>query len=123
MEPTDGVWYDESAGPLVRPYAVTKGRTRPAAAKFDLISVVIATQPADGGPGLEPEHVKILQLCRQPLSVAEIAAHVNLPAGVVKVLLDDLLQRDAIAVRAPMTRARQSNKRVLKAVINGIRAL
>ena len=37
-------WLDREAGPVVRPYAVTKGRTLPSGgATFGLIDVVIAT--------------------------------------------------------------------------------
>jgi len=44
-------WFDREAGPVVRPYAVTKGRTLPSGgASFGLIDVVIATdeRPAVG---------------------------------------------------------------------------
>ena len=37
-------WFDREAGPVVRPYALTKGRTLPSGgASFGLIDVVIAT--------------------------------------------------------------------------------
>ena len=37
-------WFDEEAGPVVRPYAVAKGRTLPSGgASFGLIDVVVAT--------------------------------------------------------------------------------
>jgi Protein of unknown function (DUF742) len=111
-------------GPLVRPYAMTHGRTRPATdTSFDLISLVMATASAPSAFGLEPEHRAIMDLVRQPLSVAEIAAHIDLPVGVVRVLLDDLRKSGSIVVREPMSVSRLPNKRVLKAVINGIRAL
>ena len=38
----DGSWLDDQAGRLVRPYAVTNGRTRPSA-HFDLLTLVMAT--------------------------------------------------------------------------------
>jgi hypothetical protein len=36
-EPAEGVWLDDDAGPVVRPYAMSHGRTRPAVGRFDLI--------------------------------------------------------------------------------------
>ena len=37
-------WFDHEAGPVVRPYAVTNGRTLPnGSASFGLIDVVVAT--------------------------------------------------------------------------------
>ena len=40
-------WLDRDAGPVVRPYAVTKGRTEPASGSYiGLIDVVVAiTEP------------------------------------------------------------------------------
>ncbi|CAO0826161.1 hypothetical protein SMICM17S_12727 [Streptomyces microflavus] len=41
---------------------------------------------------LGPEHTVALGLCEGPMSVAEIAAHLRLPAVVTKVLLSDLVR-------------------------------
>jgi hypothetical protein len=61
-------WFDHEAGPVVRPYAVTKGRTLPnGGASLGLIDVVVATgeRPSDQfRPG--PEHRRILGVCRRP---------------------------------------------------------
>lgn len=123
MTVRDDLWFDEAAGPLVRPYAMTHGRTKPAKNTFDLIAVVMAVDANPDATRMEPEHVAILRLCRRPLSVAEIAAHLDIPVGVVKVLLDDLLQAEVIVVRAPMSSTARPPKRVLKAVVNGIRSI
>nr|BFE85678.1 hypothetical protein GCM10020093_082790 [Planobispora longispora] len=45
-------WLDQDAGPIVRPYTVTRGRTRPTSDRFDLIATVVATGPAP--PDLPP---------------------------------------------------------------------
>lgn len=110
-------------GPLVRPYAMTHGRTRPSAESFDLIALVVASDIPTAGLDLEPEHRIILDLARQPISVAEIAAHADLPVGVVRILLDDLRASGAVTVRAPMSVSRMPSTRILRAVINGLRAL
>jgi hypothetical protein len=61
------VWLDQDAGPVVRPYAMTRGRTRPATGRFDLIAVVVATQPPySAHAGLGPEHLSIMKICQQP---------------------------------------------------------
>lgn len=39
-------WIDEEAGPVVRPYAVTGGRTSTSSGAFDLLSMVVATGSA-----------------------------------------------------------------------------
>src|SRR6185369_5343548 len=85
-------WVDEAAGPVVRPYAVTHGRTEPTRGDFNLITQVTATRTLrDGDDGRQPEHAAILRLCQNPTSVAEIATHLDLPVGTVRVLLGDLL--------------------------------
>ncbi|ACY99200.1 MULTISPECIES: DUF742 domain-containing protein [Thermomonospora] len=127
-------WADEEAGPVVRPYALTGGRTKPVRDEFDLIAIIetVAGTGGDaGGPatvGIEralgaPEHQTILELCRSPLSVAEVASELDLPLGVVRVLLGDLLDHGLIRVRRPAPVAQFPNERVLKEVIDGLHAL
>ncbi|GAA4205401.1 DUF742 domain-containing protein [Actinocatenispora rupis] len=113
----------DGAGPLVRPYAMTHGRTRPSSDNFDLIALVVAADVPTPTVGLEPEHHVVLRLAQQPISVAEIAAHADLPVGVVRILLDDLRAGGCVQVKAPMSVAKMPNTRVLRAVINGLRAL
>ncbi|MEH1013317.1 DUF742 domain-containing protein [Micromonospora sp. CPCC 206060] len=117
-------WVDDNAGPVVRPYAVTRGRARPVAGKFDLISLVTATR-TDPGPemGLGPEHLAIVGLCQRALSVAEVAAHLDLPVGTIRVLLGDLVARDMVRVREPYAVHGLPDDSVFEAVINGLRAL
>jgi hypothetical protein len=115
-------WFDEAAGPLVRPYAVTRGRTRTGhQTALQMITLVIATQAAASASTgmLDPEHVQILALCRHPMSVAEIAAEMHLPLSVVRILLGDLIERRLVIVRSAVT----PDLSVLQAVINGIRRL
>src|SRR5215467_7235293 len=68
-------WLDEEAGPVVRPYALTRGRTRPAGEVLDLIALVTAVRGVEvGRVGLDPEHLALLSMCRLPASVADLAA-------------------------------------------------
>ncbi|WP_322974297.1 DUF742 domain-containing protein [Actinacidiphila epipremni] len=112
------------AGPIVRPFARTGGRTRPSRDEFNLITLIIAV-PTDGVPrGLEPEHLVILRMCTgAPLSVAEISARLDLPVTVTKVLLGDLLDMGAVHTRAPIALAEAPEIHLLQAVLDGIRKL
>jgi DNA-binding transcriptional ArsR family regulator len=114
-------WLDSEAGPVVRPYAMTSGRTRPTHGEFSLISIVLATCPA--APGLPPEAAEIVRYAQEPVSVAEIAAHLDLPAGTVKVLLGDLLDAGLIHTPAPGRAYGVPDEPVLKAVVHALRAL
>lgn len=116
-------WFDEDAGPLVRPYAMTRGRTRPANSWLDVATQVAVAVAASDPVGLGPEHLAILGLCRQPLSVAELSAYVNVPLVVVKVLLSDLIDRGDVVVRPPEQVAQAPGRDLLQAVLDGVRAL
>ncbi|MHA6764362.1 DUF742 domain-containing protein [Streptacidiphilus sp. PAMC 29251] len=115
---------------MVRLYALTRGRTRGSGELFDLIALISADTPygrdSPYGPevGLAPEAAAILDLCRdQPQSVAEIAADCDLPVGVIRVLLGDLHDAGLIHVARPVLPTMLPNERILREVINGLRAL
>jgi hypothetical protein len=116
-------WLDDEAGPVVRPYALTGGRTR-SSREFDLIAIIAtAATSTFAPPGAGPEHIAILDMCVRPLSVAEISAKLRLPLGVVRVLLGDLLDYGLIVVRRPEPENRLPNERLLKEVLHGLEAL
>lgn len=97
-EPTTGGGGDAEAGALVRPFYLTRGRTQGRLALDALVcrpsGGAEARAPESGGDGtaLEAEHARILALCDEPLAVAELAGRLRLPLGVVRVLLDDLVE-------------------------------
>ncbi|WP_067794271.1 DUF742 domain-containing protein [Actinomadura formosensis] len=120
---------------LVRPHVVTGGRAHPTRNVFDLVTLVIATgdpplHPGGTTPrtplrttGLSPEKLRIVELCRGgALSVVEIAGHLNLPVGVTKVLLSDLVDSGHLATRGAAPTVRQPEVRLLQEVLDGLRA-
>ncbi|MER5467303.1 DUF742 domain-containing protein [Streptomyces sp. NPDC002685] len=115
----DGPWLDDAAGRLVRPYTVSNGRTRPTTA-LDLLSQVMATGAMPLGY-LGPEHSQALEHCRAPVSVAEIAAHLKLPAAVTKVLLSDLVDCGALTTKPPEFHHNPTDRSLLEAVLDGLR--
>ncbi len=116
-------WFEEDAGPLVRSYAVTGGRTRSDTLGLDLITLVVAMRSAHEVAGFEPEYGRILNLCQKPTSVAEVAARIDLPLPVVKVLLSDLIEQNLVLFRTATPVTDTPNKHVLQAVLDGIRKL
>jgi Protein of unknown function (DUF742) len=120
MPSRDDHWLDEEAGPVVRPYALTRGRTRAAGEALDLIAIITAVRGARADPAeLGPEHRAVLRLCRLPTSVADI----NLPLGVVRILLGDLGGLSLIAIHHPIPPARLPDADILKEVVDGLRRL
>lgn len=111
-------WLDGDAGRLVRPYTVSNGRTSPTA-QLDLLSMVMATGDV-AATRLEPDHALVLSLCRQPASVAEIAARLRLPAAVTKVLLSDLVACRAVTTRLPRPNADPTDRLLLGRVLDAL---
>ena len=120
-------WRRRDSGPVVRPYAVTGGRTEPVDGEvLDLIAVVVATgrhSKADEPVTLTPEHRRILRLCKRQVTLADIAADTALPVGVVRVLLADLMAQGAVTVVRQRPAAQRTGNDVLQEILNGLRAL
>ena len=117
-------WMDREAGPVVRPYAVTKGRTQPdGGASFGLIDVVVATGELPSEhfrPG--PEHRRILGVCRRPVPIVDLASDIDLPVGVVRVLLGDLTGQGLLRV-ASSQRQPIPDQSLLRMVLDGLESL
>jgi Protein of unknown function (DUF742) len=118
-------WVDEEAGPVVRPYAVARGRTRPASSALDLLATVVATGSSPPpGAELGAQHRRVIAcVTGRARPVAEVASEVGLPVGVVRVLLGDMLEHGLISVRAERDKASTPTESLLREVINGLRAL
>lgn len=123
MSPAAERWLDRDAGPVVRPYALTGGRTQPSGESFDLVSMVVAVRGSHADlQDLEPEHRLVLRLCRLPISVADLAADLDLPLGVVRILIADVRERGLVAVHHPVP-IRLTDPRLLREVADGLRRL
>ncbi|MFF4836801.1 DUF742 domain-containing protein [Streptomyces sp. NPDC001315] len=96
----DDHWYEDETGPMVRPYAVTRGRTRPSGGPaIELMSQVTALWPDDCGPALDHARASLLDLVRRgPRPVVELAADADLPLTVLRVLLGDLTEAGLVRV-------------------------
>lgn len=79
----------------VRPYVLTRGRTRPRVA-FPLEALV--TAGSSGQAGAEAVGASLVELCLTPRSVAEVAALAGIPLGVARVLIGDLATTGALVV-------------------------
>ena len=123
MPSNDERWLDAEAGPVVRPYALTQGRTRHAGESFDLVATVRATRAFTDLGALAPEHISVLQMARKPTTVADIASDVDLPLGVVRIILADLRELGLVAIGTPVVMAERIDKHTLREVLNGLRSL
>ncbi|MBX6356273.1 MAG: DUF742 domain-containing protein [Micromonosporaceae bacterium] len=120
---------DEPTGALVRPYAVTRGRTRPKL-EIALEALVETTQrgrsAGAGKGGHGREHQYIAALCDGRLqSLAEIAARMHLPLGVARVLIADMAAEGLLAVYEPTSFDNNDavGTELLERVLSGLRRL
>ncbi len=123
VQPSDGEWLDQDAGPVVRPYALIGGLTRPSGQRLDLLDMVrAARRAAQDPPQLSPEQAALLQRCQMPAPIAELAADLDLPVGVIRILVCDLGERGLVTIhRAPP--AAFGDLKILQDVVDGLRRL
>ncbi|MET7388213.1 DUF742 domain-containing protein [Streptomyces sp. NPDC005534] len=110
---------------LVRPYAMTGGRTRPShqLAIEALVSTAVDLTRAHGQP---PEAYRICVLCREVKSVAEISALLALPLGVARILVADLAETGLVVVQQPQGDEASGGRphvTLLEKVLSGLRRL
>ena len=123
---------EDDAGPE-RIYVLTGGRGGPSGpARLDLVTLVVAVgrrrqdraeQPASPRPrGLFPEHLAILEVCRFPLSAAELSAHLRLPFSATAVLIEDLVAAGLVRTRVAV-RTALPDPDLLEEVLRGLQRL
>ncbi|MFC5185710.1 DUF742 domain-containing protein [Actinomadura harenae] len=108
---------------LVRPYAVTGGRTRP---RYDLAieaMVTAAPHPPRDVSSLTPEYRAIMDICRTARSVAEVSALLRLPLGVARVLVADMALEGLLRLHQSRAAGAQPDIRLLERVLSGLRKL
>ncbi|GLZ28768.1 hypothetical protein Lesp02_09580 [Lentzea sp. NBRC 105346] len=113
------------AASIVRAYAYTGGRTR-SNVNLEIETLVSANDQAHQSAGmLQAEHQQIIELCRAPRSVAEVAALMRIPLGVAKVLLGDLAERGLVDVHLTATSAGgdMPDLGLMERVLSGLRRL
>jgi hypothetical protein len=118
-----GQWVDQDAGPVVRPYALTGGRTRPTGETFDLLALVCAVRGSSLDLSqLEPEQLIVLGRCRVPTPAADLASDLDLPLGVVRILISDLRERGLVTIHRPAP-VGLTDLQILKDVADGLRRI
>src|SRR5918993_90943 len=115
--------YEADPGPFLRPYARTEGRTEPTGPDLAIEDLIGAASAAAPPPWLSLEHRSIALACRETLSVAELAARVDLPLGVTRVLVGDLAQQGMVTVHRPPSHAGAPNVPLLEQVRHGLHRL
>ncbi|MFJ8472766.1 DUF742 domain-containing protein [Kitasatospora sp. NPDC094011] len=116
---------EPDSGPLIRPFAMTGGRTRP---RYELALEALVSADVDPQrlATLLPEHQRICTLCREVKSVAEVSALLSLPLGVARILVADLAEAGLVAIHQPASGGETGNQpdvTLLERVLSGLRKL
>jgi hypothetical protein len=119
--PTDAA-HDTSAAVRVRPFTLTAGRTRPRV-ELPVEATLRRLGSASAGP-VEAHLTRILEVCDRR-SVAEVAALVAMPIGVVRVLLADLVELGQVRVQTTIQEDSTYAERrdLIERTLRGLRTL
>lgn len=125
MSGWEETWYDEDAGPIVRPYAVVGGGRNVVDGADDVeLSAMIATVPtAAPRADLSYEQSTILRLARRPISLSEVAVCLAMPIGGVQAMLDELCESGLITMTRPRQTGGDWSADELQRLLNGLQAL
>src|SRR6266508_4644945 len=107
----------------VRPYAMTGGRTRPSHEDLEIEALVATTSSGQRTPKLSVEQRAIAALCHDLLSIAEIAARLHLPLGVIRVLVGDMADERLVIVYRPAQAGDRPDRALLQRVLYGLRTI
>ncbi|GAA3086742.1 DUF742 domain-containing protein [Streptomyces rectiviolaceus] len=113
---------------LERYYVLTGGRSGPGgpAAGLDVATLIVSRPTPASAPGMQYEHEEIVRWCRDPLSVAELSAHLGLPFNILAVLVADLLEAGQVDARDPIpasTPGQGADIALLEEVLSGLQRL
>ena len=123
QEPAGRGMSEEGGSALVRPYAVTGGRTKP---RYQLqIEAMVAASHYEARDlsVLSPECQAILGFCRDWRSVAEISAVLRMPLGVARVLIADMAMEGLVRVHQIDHAQGRPDVNLLERVLSGLRKL
>ena len=125
-DPDEGsnLYEDEAdeTGRRIRPYAITGGRTLTDGETIGLEAQIQANTRASNHLRLYRwEAAKLIELVQVPTALVEVAARLEIPIGVARVLVADLVRDGAVVVHVPQRS--QSFTSLLEKVLDGVRSL
>lgn len=113
----------DGLGDRIRPYALTGGRTR---SSSDLPLESLVKRTSQGLAALDRltlERRRIIELCANPLSIAEVSAHLRVHLGVARVLVGDMKAEGLLDVHRPRPVGDRPDIKLLERVLDGLQAL
>lgn len=104
----------------IRLYTLTGGRTKPR--RLLLVETLISAAHHDTKlqETLMPESKALYELARKTMSIAELAAHLTIPLGVIRVLISDLANQGMVMVH-PTGFTYQYDRVILERILDGLK--
>jgi hypothetical protein len=99
---SDGSESGPDEDPVVRPFMLTGGRTRPLQDGLRIETQLHATAGALSAP-LRFESRRIIELCQSPRSIADLSAALRVPLAVVRVIVADLVGEGYLRIEEPVS--------------------
>jgi hypothetical protein len=113
----------ENAVSRLRPYLLTSGRAQPVDDSIEIEAQIRTTELGVASRGtLAFEQRDIVSLCMTNMSIAEVAAKLNLHIGVARVLAADLAAMGYVAIKRPNVRL-SHDPDLIERVIRGLEAI
>lgn len=116
---------EDPRGELVRPYSLTRGRTKPTRDIAIEAILVTTTSGVQEAPYAGHRKRAIAGLCRTPQSLAEVAAHLRIPLGVATVIVADMITEQMLTLHQPghTTEGYDERMDMLERVLDGLHKL
>ncbi|MCI2415804.1 DUF742 domain-containing protein [Saccharopolyspora sp. K220] len=90
---------------------------------LDVSTQVVAKPGASSQPGLSAQDLAVIELCEQPLSIAEVASALDIPILMARVLIGDLTHRGTLTVGTGEQAGAPKALDFLQEVLDGVRGL
>ena len=115
----------EEPGSVARPYTITRGRTRPVNdEEIEVEALVWTTSLAASSPQMASVHWRaVADLCREVMSLAEVAARLGVPIGVARVLIGDMAEAGLVHLQRPRRASNHPDIGLLERVLYGLHQL
>jgi hypothetical protein len=100
---------------------MTGGRTRPPHDTLEIEALVSTAPTGEPTAKLTVEQRATITLCHDLLSIAEVSAKLQLPLGVVRILVGDMADEQLVVVHRPADAGDRPDLALLERVLDGLR--
>jgi len=119
----DDIVFEDEEAKALRPYLLTRGRTRSAVDGLAFETLVEKDAGQADAAQLRFENAKLLEMCDAPISVAELSAHLSIPLGSTMVMIGDLVASGHLLSHRTINAASDAGVSLVKRIIAGVKQL